>query len=126
MLPASHRLTHKRDFDTLFADGRFVGDKLVTIVVWQVDPGKFPRRAYQPDDLKIGFAVGVKVSKSAVQRNRLKRQMREGVRLLLKDARLARGYLVAIIAKPDALGKTYAELEKSVVSALQRARLLKK
>ena len=125
MLPGKYKLKHMKDFEILFAEGDFVVDKLVTAKVWQVDPCKYSRRKYTEEDLKIGFIVGKKVHKGAVKRNRLKRQMREVVRLLLKGGRLKSGYMIAIMAKGNALGKDYKEIEASVKSLLGKARVLK-
>lgn len=124
MIPKEYRLKHMKGFDILFKEGRFVNDELVSIKIWHIDPEKYPRREYTMDTLKIGFVVGLKVSKSAVKRNRLKRQMREVVRLLLKDGKINSGYLIAIIAKDEALGAEYSDIEKSIHSALKKARLL--
>ena len=71
------------------------------------------------------MVVGLKVSKSAVARNRLKRQMREIVRLALQAEKIKAGFMLALIAKPAAAGKDYAELEKSILEVLKKARLLK-
>lgn len=113
-----------KDFEILFKEGWFVNGELFTAKVWKINPDKYPRRKYSPDDLKIGVVVGLKVSKSAVKRNRLKRQMREVVRLALKNEKLKKGFMVALIAKPTALGKNYTDIEKGVVEVLQKAKLL--
>lgn len=124
MLPRQHRLRKMKDFEILFKEGRFVGGDLVTAKLWWIDPDKYPRREYKADDLKIGFAVGKKVHKSAVKRNRIKRQMREVVRLLLKDGQLKQGAMVVLIAKPDIVGSSYEDIEKSVTDVLRKATLL--
>ena len=113
-----------KDFDILFKEGRFVGGALVTMKMWKIDPEKYPLRKYSVDDLKIGFVVSKKVHKSAVKRNRLKRQMREVVRLLLKENKLKHGFMISIMAKAEMLGKTYKEIEESVVGGLKRAGVL--
>lgn len=123
MLPQEFRLKHTRDFDTVWKDGVFVNGALITMKYWNIRPERFPRRAYRPDDLRIGFAVGVKISKKAVERNRLKRQMREAVRLLLKDGCIKHGFLVAFVAKPAMLGAEYREIEKEMMTVLKRAGL---
>lgn len=123
MLPRQYRLKHMKDFDILFKEGRFVGGELVTLKYWKVEPKKYERRDYNTEDLKIGFVVGKKVSKSAVKRNKVKRQMREVVRLLLKEDKLKPGFMVAIIAKPLSLGKKYEEIEKDVLNVLRRSGL---
>lgn len=124
MLPRINRLMHMKDWEILFKEGKFFGGDLVTIKIWKIDPEKYTRRSYGTGDLKIGFAVGLKISKSAVKRNRVKRQMREVVRLLLKQGFLAGGYMVGVIAKKDILDKEYAEIEKDVVKTFKKAKLL--
>ena len=113
-----------KDFEILFKEGRFFAGKFITAKIWKIDPEKYPRRKYNADDLKIGFVVGVKVSKSAVKRNRIKRQMREAVRLLLKDGKLKTGFLISIMAKPNVLGVEYGEIEKDIRVMLERAGVL--
>ncbi|MEK7083752.1 MAG: ribonuclease P protein component [Patescibacteria group bacterium] len=125
MLQQEHRLKHDRDFDTLWKDGRFVGGNFLTLKYWKIDPARYPRRAYAPSDLRIGFVVSTKVSKRAVERNRVKRQMREVIRLLLKQGTIHTGYLIACIAKPAIIGKTYGEIEKEIIMVLTRGALLK-
>jgi len=113
-----------KDIEILFKEGRFVGGDLVTLKLWWVDPDKYPRRKYTKNDLKIGFVVGKKVSKSAVKRNKIKRQMREVVRLLLKDEKLKDGAMVSVIAKPSALGASYVDIETSLLDVFRRGKLL--
>ena len=125
MIPKEHRLKHMKDFDILFKEGRFVGGDLVTLKVWSINPEKYPRRKYNKDELKIGFVVGLKVNKGAVKRNRLKRQMREAVALLLKEEKIKNGYMVAVIAKKEMLEKEYKEIEKEIIKTFKGARLLK-
>ena len=114
-----------KDFEILFKEGRFVGGDLQNLKIWKIDPKKYPRRKYNKDDLKIGFVVCLKAHKSAVKRNRVKRQMREVVRLLLKEDKLKKGYMLALMAKGNIIGKDYKEIEKSVVGILKKARILK-
>src|SRR3989338_4008365 len=103
MLPKLHRLRRLKDFDILYREGRFVPGRLIQAKVWRIEPAKYPRRAYRPDDLLIGFVVSTKVSKSAVKRNRVKRKMREVVRLLLKEDKVKKGYMMAILSKGSIL-----------------------
>jgi len=123
MIPQDYRLKKMKDFEILFKEGRFFDGGIFTAKVWKIDEKKYPRRKYLEDDLKIGLVVGLKVSKSAVKRNRLKRQMREVVRLELKDGKLKKGFMLAIIAKPSALGKDYAEIEKGITEIFRKAKL---
>ena len=125
MLHREHRLKKKRDFEIAFEHGRFVGGALCTMKVWHIVPAQFPKRGYSKEDLKIGFVVGKKVSKSAVKRNRLKRQMREVVRLLVKKMEIRAGNMIILMAKPEMFGKSYAEIEQDVHLLLRRAKLIR-
>jgi ribonuclease P protein component len=123
MIPKDTRLTRTKDFEIIFKNGRFVSDSLVTVNYWKIQKELFPRREFLDSDLKIGFVVSLKISKSAVIRNRAKRQMREVVRLLLKENKIKTGFLIAVVAKKEILNKDYKLIEASIVSALRRAGL---
>lgn len=125
MIPKQNRLKRMKDFDILLKEGWFVGDKLITAKVWKINTEKYPRRKYTQDDLKIGFVVSKKVSNRAVGRNRIKRQMREVVRLLLKENKLRIGFMVMIMAKPEALGENYKDIEESVLGVLKKGGVMK-
>lgn len=124
MIPQGFRLKGKRNIEILYAEGRFIATPLLTLKIWYIQPEKYPKRKYAKEDLKIGFVVGLKVSKSAVKRNRLKRQMREVVRLLLQENKIRRGSMMLFIAKKEMLHQEYQEIEKNIVQALLNARVL--
>jgi len=123
MLSKENRLVRMKDFEILHKEGVFVPGKMVNLNVWKIDPTKYPRRKYSVGDLKIGFAVGLKISKSAVKRNRIKRQLREVVRLLLKDGKIKSGFMMVFLPKPNILDKEYREIEEEIVMVLKRADL---
>jgi len=68
---------------------------------------------------KYGISVSKRVGK-AVGRNRVKRLLREILRL----TQLRPGWDIIFIARPAAGGADYASLEKSVSELLSRAQLL--
>ncbi len=124
MLQQQNRLRKKRDIEITFEEGRFIGGQLLNLKVWKVDTLKYPKRGYTESELKFAFVVGVKIEKKAVGRNRLKRQMREVVRLLLKDNKLKIGFFVLVMAKKEMVGKEYHEIEKDILFILRRSGLL--
>lgn len=69
--PSRLRLTSKPQFDAIYASGRRLDDRFFGL---RVKPNglEFPR---------IGLAVAVKTAGNAVQRNRLRRLVRESFRL---------------------------------------------
>ncbi len=124
MLPRENRLKLDRDFKILFTEGKFVSGSLMNAQIWKINPKKYPKRNYSLEDLKIGFVVSKKLSKSAVIRNKIKRQMREIVRLILKKTKLKKGYFLLILAKKEILEANYLEIEKSLEQLLKKVKLL--
>ena len=119
MLQSINRLAKVRDFNLIIKYGRWVNGsfcdlkwlRLGTIQNYfpkKEDPEKFKKQ------LKLVFTVGVKISKSAVKRNRVRRQMREVVRLLIKDHQLQNGYYLLFVAKKPILEKNYSEIREEM------------
>ncbi len=124
MLQEENRLKRMKDFEILFKEGRFVAGALVNAKIWKIDPEKYPKRGYSVNDLKIGFVASVKHEKKAVGRNRAKRQMREVVRLLLKDKKIKPGYVIGFLSTPKVFGAEYTEISSDIESILRKARIL--
>ncbi|MBI4713755.1 ribonuclease P protein component [Candidatus Uhrbacteria bacterium] len=114
MLSKEHRLRNDKDIKTLFAKGKGVFGFNVNI-------------KYRPNGLQISrFAVvvGTKVSKKAVVRNRLKRQIRAIVFKHLKNFRP--GFDVVFMPKKEAIGGKSLKFEEEVLRNLkQKTRILK-
>ncbi len=71
--------------------------------------------------LKVGFSVSKKVGGS-VQRNRVKRQMRESVRLMIPE--ITPGYNIIFVARSTVYGKKSSVIADSMRSLLKKAGLL--
>ena len=79
---------------------------------------------FLPNDLafsRVGFVVSKRIG-GAVQRNRLKRQMREAVRL--QGAALRPGFDLVFIARQPIKEAPYAEIAQSIKYLLKSADLL--
>jgi len=112
MLPQAHRLRLEKDIKTLFARGKSVF-------------GSYVGMKFRPNSLSVSrFAVvvGVKVSKKAVVRNRLKRQVRAIIHEDLK--KIAPGHDILFFLKAPVVGVPFEDLQKEVLSSLKKAKLL--
>jgi ribonuclease P protein component len=89
-----HRLSRSRDFDAVYRAGRSTSTRYL-VLYW------FPRE--DPDgDPRLGLAVP-KSAGGAVQRNRIKRLLREAWRATLDDVPRGRDYvLIARAGLPEA------------------------
>ena len=65
---------------------------------------------------RLGLTVSAKLA-GAVQRNRVKRLLREAYRL--HEDEFARGVDLVLVARSRAVGATYWEIEKSLLRALK-------
>jgi len=103
------RLRVRRDFLAVYRKGRAWTHRLLVL---RTLPNGLPHNRY-------GFVVSKRVGK-AVVRNRLKRRLREGLRLLT----VRPGWDAVLLARPPAATATYQQLREALVELLSRARLL--
>jgi len=105
--PRQARIRARAGFDRVFGHGRRTASPLMALH-WH-DDGEPPR---------LGLAVSRKVDRSAVGRNRIKRQLREQFRRLRPDLRPG-GYVV--VARPQAAAADGATLREGMEALLRRA-----
>lgn len=107
------RLRKALDFQRVRQQGRSVGTSLLTL-------------GWVANDLALcrcGYVVGKRVGKSAVARNRVKRRLREILRLQIKAGQVTPGYDLVLIARAGAAQATYQQLAADVTRLLRRAHL---
>ena len=88
---------------------------------------KAVRRAFALESLKrddegaprFGFTVSKRVSKSAVERNRIRRRLKEAVRLASAQA-AAPGHDYVLVGRRTALDEPFGKLSRDVASALEQ------
>lgn len=107
MIPSRYRLRSNRSFDVVYKRGHSVSDEKLVVTCL---PSKYPT-------LKVGFVVGKKVGK-AVQRNKVKRRLREAFRLLIPRLDDHTSYVV--VARAPAAKANYHALADSLQGLLAR------
>lgn len=105
------RLRERNRFAQVRQEGRCWTEALVVLCVL---PNQLPYS-------RFGFSVSKRVGK-AVVRNRVRRRMREAIRL--RQAQIAPGFDVVFIARPAAAQATYAEIARACERILRRAELM--
>jgi ribonuclease P protein component len=76
-----------------------------------------------PNDLeysRFGFAVGRRIGK-AVQRNRIKRRMRESVRMRIQNGEITAGWDVVFIARRPIREASFHQVDETIGLLLCRA-----
>lgn len=114
MLPRENRLTNKNDFARVLKPGRIIGGVFLGLATHKSDGGA-PR---------VGFIVSNKISKKAVERNRIKRLMRRAVRLHLSG--IEDGAHLVFLAKKRAAGAKSEEITHESLFLLKQSGVLKK
>ena len=114
MVPRKNRLKNKKEFEKVFKNGEFFGGQYCTIRMLE---NKFSVS-------RFGFVAGKKLIKSIVRRNKVKRRMREIVRLFLRENKIKPGFDVITIAKERVLDVSYQELKKDLEGIFKRVKLL--
>lgn len=122
MLPKVNRLWHPQDFKSVYTRGVHRKTSHLTLRALRCSPQseQSPKTDHSPERAtRIGISISQKVSKKAVIRNRIKRQIRAALRQLLP--KLSRGWDVVVVVKPRALecnsDKFLQELEQLLVQA---------
>lgn len=129
MIPAENRLAKKRDFNLLISRGRWISAPDLSLKALGLAENRnlFPKKE-DPDkfekQLKIAFSVGLKYSTKAVERNRMRRQISEVVRLLLKNNEVKNGFYLLFTAQPALKNYNFAEISKKVRLLLKQGKLL--
>ncbi|MBJ7331230.1 MAG: ribonuclease P protein component [Solirubrobacteraceae bacterium] len=92
--PKRGRLSRSAEFERVYRQGRSHGGRYLVLHV-------FPRDAREPsDDARLGLSVSRKVG-GAVERNRVKRLLREA--FASEAGRVPADYDVVVVARPGAL-----------------------
>ena len=117
MLKKQYRLKNKKAIDATYNNHQVVSNSDLILYV-----GK--KKTFEDLETKFAFVVSKKYHKRAVKRNRIRRLMRESVRLIIKNNELEeyKKFLSFIfMPKIETLGKNFIEIDKSVKELLTKA-----
>lgn len=130
MLQEENRLRKVRDFNLIMKKGRWFNGQFLDMKVLElhkISTKEMPKRIVELEfrnQLKIAFTVGLKIDKRAVVRNKLKRQMREVVRLLLKEKKVKDGHYILFVARKGIKEADYKVIEQEINTLLQKGHLI--
>lgn len=113
MLPKLNRLKKKKDFDKVFKKGGG----------WKEDFLYLKSVANNLKTSRFGFVVSKKFSKKNTLRNKIKRRLRELVRIKLSQ--IKKGQDVVIVVIPGFGMKDFWELEEIIIKLFKKAGILK-
>lgn len=117
-----HRLRHWRDFQFAYQQGRRYSGQFFTLFRLKQYSPKDKPPAPIPLPSRVGVSISQKVSKKAVIRNLIKRQILAGFQTLLPD--LVPGWRLVIVVKPRAVGCNYGDFLRELKQLLAQAEVL--
>jgi len=113
MLPKLNRLKKKKDFGQVFKTGKGLKEGFL---IFQMAKNNFKNS-------RFGFVVGKNVSKKATIRNKIKRRLRELVRIKIR--KIKNGIDGVFIVRPGLETKDFWEIGESMNRIFKRAKILK-
>jgi len=115
LLPEIFRLKKNNDFRKIYRYGRSIANSYLVLYY-------FPRSPREPlTEPRIGFSISKKLG-SAVQRNQIKRRLREAIKPYL--TLIKPNYDLVFIARFKIKGIPFNYVEKNMGALLQKAHLL--
>jgi ribonuclease P protein component len=122
VLPAQNRLRRRQDFAEVYAKGDRYSGQYLRLRVYSLgssdkELGANPTRATQ-----VGIVISKKVSKLAVNRNRIKRQLRAIFRQLLSQLR--QGLQIVVTVSTLQGSPTFTQLCDDLITLLVKAKVL--
>jgi ribonuclease P protein component len=108
MLKKENRLKKQREFDEIFKKGKGLREESLFLKIIEKEP------------TKIGIVVSKKISKKAVERNKIKRQIRE----IARKQNFKKGFQMIIITYPSIKEKSFEDIENQLINLFKKAKCL--
>lgn len=119
-LPSANRLKHRNEFRAVYKKGQRYSGKYLILRTFRVASSVKGEATLPPT--QIGISISQKVSKKAVVRNRIKRQIRAIMRTLLSQ--LPAGWKIVVIVKPQAQECNYKDFLRELRQLLIHSEVL--
>ncbi|MFC1663537.1 ribonuclease P protein component [Patescibacteria group bacterium] len=114
MLPKINRLKKKKEFEKIFSKGKGFKEDFLFL--------KTAKNNLKTN--RFGFVVSQKVSKKAVVRNKIKRRLRELIKLKLPQ--IKSGIDVLLVVNPGLETKDFWEVEEIINRLFKKAGIIEK
>jgi ribonuclease P protein component len=110
VLKKINRIQKRSDFELLKEKGQMVPGNLVGML-WLKDG--------EGEENRFGFIISKRISKRAVDRNRIKRLLSEAIKINLDKVK-SKGNKVVFLAKKTMLGKKLPEVVPEIVGMMEK------
>ena len=117
-LQKAHRLTNRKDYRAVYRRGIRRYSPYITLIAL-LEPQD---ETATPRPTMFGISISKKVSKKAVVRNRIKRQIKAAIRDRLKT--VAPGWKVVIVVKPKAIECKYEHFLRELEELLKQTKII--
>ena len=117
-LPLVHRLKKRRDFQAVYQQGIRRYSRHLKLRALFIPPD--PEKAKSPT--RIGISISQRVSKKAVVRNRIKRQIRAAMMELLPY--MATDWLIVVVVRSEAIECKYEHFLRELKQLLIKAEII--
>lgn len=132
-LPRKNRLRRRQDFNFVYQKGKRRRSKHLTLIALRRQPNFIPATSDEvranlakvpvlATQVLVGISISQKVSKRAVVRNRIKRQIRAIMRSLLPSCSC--GWKLVIVVQPQAIQCDYFQFLQELEQLLSEAEVL--
>lgn len=115
MLFAKNRLKKKKDFEKIFQNKQSKCFALSFLAIRFL--------ANNLPETRLGFVVSKKIAKKAVQRNKIKRWLREASRLILRD--IEPGFDIIVFTRQRITKSDFASIKQKLEQLFEKAGLTK-
>jgi len=113
MLAKKNRLKRKKDFKLILKEGKMFKEDFLIL--------KFVKNNLNQS--RFGIIVSQKISKKAILRNKVKRRIRESIKMEL--AEIKNGFDITLIAVPGLETKSFHEIKGMIDKIFAKTKILK-